>query len=86
MGAVGHFLLSTGSGVTGKTFTREVSVISVLSGTVTVVSAKQAVDDPERAGDYSVWANEVLAEGVHIVNFKECELSDATMALVYYGV
>lgn len=85
MGGSGHFLLSTASGVTAKVFTREVSVIEVLSGTVTVVSAKQAVNDPERAADYPDWAGETLDIGVHVVNFRECSLSGATFAKVHYG-
>jgi len=85
MGAAGNFVL-TAAGVAGKTFTREISTIVVYSGTVTVVSGQQAVNDPERIADYPDWVNFVLEVGTHIVNFRTCELSGATAAVVYYGI
>ena len=84
----GHFLLTSG-GTTAKVFNRSVSCIDVKSGAVTVVSAeqKQKIIDIENATEYPDWAAVSLGVGIHIVDFRKCELSGATgVTQVNYGV
>lgn len=84
----GHFILKSG-GTTGKVFDRSVSSIDVKSGEVTVVSAvqKQSIQDIEHKEEYPGWSNDVLPQGIHVVDFARCELSGATgFVQVNYGV
>ena len=84
----GHFLLTSG-GVTGKAFTRAISVIDVKSGVVVVDVAVQMAKtkDPENAADYPDWAAVTLEKGVHLVDFSNCTLSGATgLTQVNYGI
>ncbi len=88
MAKAGHFLL-TSTGTAAKVFKRSISSIDVKSGTVTVVSSLQTMkmQDPKNADDYPDWSNVTLDKGVHIVDFKNCELSGATgVTQVNYGV
>lgn len=88
MAKAGHFLL-TSSGTTGKVFNRSVSCIDVKSGAVTVVSAVQTmkIQDPQNASDYPDWSGVTLQQGVHVVDFKNCELSGANgVTQVNYGI